>query len=471
MRASRRTCSASSSASSRARRRRSPRSGSGSRRSWASPATRPRARRRSAPRCARSPRRSPSAFARARPTPGRSPRRCERTCAGASSRSPRWRARAARAGDDALARGAAAGGRAAPRARARARRQRARRHGVVDRADPPRERGVLPARGPHRRAPAPLLRAPLPGGRGGRELLRAAAAAHGRGVGRAHAAGLRLRCEGFRRAHRPPDRARAARPRLARGAAAPSPALRARAAGRAARARPRLRLRRRAAGHAGERAAGRGGDHAGARGRALPRPAARDLGPPRRCHHRTLRVPLRAGRARRVGGAHPPACGRGAARVRAHEQLPPRVRGAQRQGAGRAAARAGSLTLRAYYCYQAAANCVFFQPIFFLYYERRAGLSVATVLGLQSYNTAVRALLDFPLGAVADRTSRRNCLVVAAAAVALGAAALLAWPGLAAAIAAETLFALASALRSGADSALLYDGLERAGRLAEYARA
>lgn len=96
---------------------------------------------------------------------------------------------------------------------------------------------------------------------------------------------------------------------------------------------------------------------------------------------------------------------------------------------------------------------------------------MATVLGLQSYNTAVRALLDFPLGAVADRTSRRGCLVVAAAAVAVGAAALLAWPGLAAAIAAETLFALGSALRSGADSALLYDGLERAGRLAEYARA
>ncbi|HLK12553.1 MAG TPA: MFS transporter [Candidatus Binatia bacterium] len=129
------------------------------------------------------------------------------------------------------------------------------------------------------------------------------------------------------------------------------------------------------------------------------------------------------------------------------------------------------MILRSYYLYQAAANCVFFQPIFFLYYERRAGLGVATVLWLQSYNTTVRALLDFPFGAVADRTSRRGCLVAAAAAVATGAAALLVRPGLDVAIAAETLFAVASALRSGADSALLYDGLERAGRLAEYPRA
>jgi MFS family permease len=105
------------------------------------------------------------------------------------------------------------------------------------------------------------------------------------------------------------------------------------------------------------------------------------------------------------------------------------------------------LILRSYYLYQAAANCVFFQPIFFIYYQRHAGLGAATVLWLESYNTAVRALLDFPLGALADRTSRRRCLVVAAAAVALGATALLVRPGLAVAVGAETLFAAASALR------------------------
>jgi len=127
--------------------------------------------------------------------------------------------------------------------------------------------------------------------------------------------------------------------------------------------------------------------------------------------------------------------------------------------------------LRAYYLYQATANGIFFWPIFFLYYQERVGLTVATILWLQSYAVAVRALLDLPFGAVADRYSRRACLQAGALCQVVGAGALLLWPTLAVAFVAESLFATASAMKSGADSAFLFDALDRAGRVDLYPRA
>ena len=124
--------------------------------------------------------------------------------------------------------------------------------------------------------------------------------------------------------------------------------------------------------------------------------------------------------------------------------------------------------VRSYYRYQAVANCVFFSPVFFVYYETRAGLDVATILWLQSYAVAVRALLDLPFGAVADRWSRRRCLQASAAGYALGALGLVLSPRLETAVLAETLFASAAALKSGADSAFLFDALDSAGRLDRY---
>lgn len=124
-----------------------------------------------------------------------------------------------------------------------------------------------------------------------------------------------------------------------------------------------------------------------------------------------------------------------------------------------------------YLVHQAAASAGFFQAVFFVYYAERAGLGTATVLWLQSGGTALRALLDLPLGALADRTSRRGCLAAGAGCTAVGAALLLAVPSLAAACAAEALFGVAAALRSGADSALLFDALRADGRLEAYPRA
>ena len=124
-----------------------------------------------------------------------------------------------------------------------------------------------------------------------------------------------------------------------------------------------------------------------------------------------------------------------------------------------------------YYWYQAVSTATLFQAVYFVYYGERAGLSLAVILALQSFNTGLRATLDLPFGALADRVSRRLCLVVSSSSILLGAAVLLVWPSLAGACVAETLFAVASALRSGADSAWLHDSLRAAGHLEEYPHA
>ncbi len=128
-------------------------------------------------------------------------------------------------------------------------------------------------------------------------------------------------------------------------------------------------------------------------------------------------------------------------------------------------------SLAPYFLYQALANTTFFQAVFMVFYEERAGLSLATVLWVQTYFTALRAMLDVPFGVLADRTSRRLCLVVGMLLPSAASLVLLRWPTLPAVVAAETLFAAGTALRSGADSALLYDLLKDADRLDAYPRA
>jgi MFS family permease len=128
-------------------------------------------------------------------------------------------------------------------------------------------------------------------------------------------------------------------------------------------------------------------------------------------------------------------------------------------------------SLAPYFVYQALANTTFFQAVFMVFYQDRAGLSLATILWVQTYFTALRAILDVPFGALADRTSRRLCLFLGMV-LPSAASALLLWsPTLTTVVVAETLFATGTALRSGADSALLYDLLKDADRLDAYPRA
>ncbi|HXJ35383.1 MAG TPA: MFS transporter [Candidatus Eisenbacteria bacterium] len=128
-------------------------------------------------------------------------------------------------------------------------------------------------------------------------------------------------------------------------------------------------------------------------------------------------------------------------------------------------------SLAPYFVYQATAGAVFSQAVFVVFYQERVGLSLSAVLWLQSYFVLVRALLDVPFGALADRVSRRLCLVASGVVLAVGSAGILWWPSLGMAVVLETMLAMVSALRSGADSALLYDTLDTAGALDRYPRA
>lgn len=125
--------------------------------------------------------------------------------------------------------------------------------------------------------------------------------------------------------------------------------------------------------------------------------------------------------------------------------------------------------LRSYWLYAGGQNLVLYNSVFFVFYEEELGLSVAAILALQSYATALRGFLDLPLGGLADRVSRRACLVWGSVCMASGSATLLLFPSLAAAWFAETLIATSTALRSGADSALLFDALDSEGRRDVYA--
>ncbi len=126
--------------------------------------------------------------------------------------------------------------------------------------------------------------------------------------------------------------------------------------------------------------------------------------------------------------------------------------------------------LRLWPLVQASSSLVFHNAIFFVFYQEQIGLSPATIFAVTAYATALRAVLDLPFGALADRHSRRLCLVVGALGVFSGSLLLLIHPALVTVLIAETLFASATALRSGADSALLYDTLRARDALAEYPR-
>ena len=77
--------------------------------------------------------------------------------------------------------------------------------------------------------------------------------------------------------------------------------------------------------------------------------------------------------------------------------------------------RAESRLLRRYYAFQLLYNCTFYQSIFFVFYAQALGLDAPAVLALQSYYVGLRAAMEVPAGAIADRFGRRPSLVCAAA--------------------------------------------------------
>ncbi len=104
---------------------------------------------------------------------------------------------------------------------------------------------------------------------------------------------------------------------------------------------------------------------------------------------------------------------------------------------------------------------------FFLDWGR---LSYAQIFALQGWFMVACFLLEVPTGAVADRFGRRVSVALAGAAAAGATLLYGSVPSLAVFAAAETAFAVALTLASGADEALVYDTLKALGREAEATR-
>ena len=107
-------------------------------------------------------------------------------------------------------------------------------------------------------------------------------------------------------------------------------------------------------------------------------------------------------------------------------------------------------------------NLVFWQAIWFLYFQSELSAADAILLYV-CYDLASTAM-EVPSGYMADRLGRRITLLLSAAASLLGAVLLVFGGGFAAFALAQVLLGTSAACASGTDSALLYESLAEAGR-------
>ncbi|MGZ8750595.1 MAG: MFS transporter, partial [Pseudonocardia sp.] len=98
------------------------------------------------------------------------------------------------------------------------------------------------------------------------------------------------------------------------------------------------------------------------------------------------------------------------------------------------------------------------------------GLSDAQISVLFALWSAVGIVAEVPSGALADRVGRRTALVTGALVQAVGYACWVVFPGFPGFAAGFVLWGLGSAFASGAQEALLHDGLAAVGAEAHYAR-
>lgn len=98
------------------------------------------------------------------------------------------------------------------------------------------------------------------------------------------------------------------------------------------------------------------------------------------------------------------------------------------------------------------------------------GLSGAEISALLAIWSVTSLVVEVPSGALADRFSRRSCLVAASLFQGFGFALWMALPGFAGFAAGFVAWGIGGALVTGAREALLYDGLVAAGVREEYAR-
>ena len=101
---------------------------------------------------------------------------------------------------------------------------------------------------------------------------------------------------------------------------------------------------------------------------------------------------------------------------------------------------------------------IFFAPVLVLFFMEN-GLSLAEVMILQSVFSFMIVFLEIPSGYFADVFSRRLSIILCSIFGVVGLVGYIVADSFYMFLIAETFFALASALNSGADSALMYDTL------------
>jgi len=122
-----------------------------------------------------------------------------------------------------------------------------------------------------------------------------------------------------------------------------------------------------------------------------------------------------------------------------------------------------------YYLYTAAGNLIIIGPIMMLYMLAK-GLNYTQILLLQSISAAAVVLLEIPTGALADRFSRKACLIVGPLLWGVTLLIYILCNNFYLFALGEIIFALGATLKSGSDTALMYDSLKETDRTLVYQR-
>ena len=112
-----------------------------------------------------------------------------------------------------------------------------------------------------------------------------------------------------------------------------------------------------------------------------------------------------------------------------------------------------------------AQNLVFWQSIWFLYFQ--TSLSAAEAIMLYAVYDVATTALEVPSGYMSDRIGRRRTLIAAAVAGALGAGLIALGSGFAVFALAQACLGASAAFASGTDNAILYESLAADGRADE----
>jgi MFS family permease len=129
-----------------------------------------------------------------------------------------------------------------------------------------------------------------------------------------------------------------------------------------------------------------------------------------------------------------------------------------------------SKNIRNYYLFSTFSDLLILGPILVLYLSNVKGLSFTEIMLLQSISAVSVVLFEVPTGAIADLLGRKISLVIYGILVGISLVVYMLGESFLVFMLAEIIFSLGASLRSGADSAIIYDSLKLNGREGEYQR-